>query len=481
MDKYLTSFDPFSIVRDVLKHWFTILITAAAVSMLYYVWLSYTYVPEYTTSTTFVVTEKAGTGDVLTSLKSAEETAQRFVEVLDGSLLKKAVKEGLELEEFTARTHCSLIPSTNMVTLTVTAGTAYESFLTMKSILKNYPSVSDYLVGSVYLEVMEQPALPTAPSNRINMRHPMTLSFMGVAIFLIAVIGFFSYNRDTVKNYAQFNDKVDAYSCGVIFHERKSGKKHVSRIGYYISEFFDIFFRRPDKSKKEVSMLIDNPTRSFRYVESSKMVAASVRARMDLAKAKVLLVTSVTENEGKSTVAANIALSLAEEGKTVLLIDADYRKPSQHLIFGLDEDRAINFSKYLGNKGAKIPRPARYKNSLLLIMANNYAFDNADSSHVQENMKRVVDFFKKKMDYVILDSAPMGLISDTESIASLADRSLLVVREDMVLAPHINDIIDELSKSGAPVAGAVFSDATPRKIGGSDDVYSGYGGSYGTR
>lgn len=74
-------------------------------------------------------------------------------------------------------------------------------------------------------------------------------------------------------------------------------------------------------------MLIQNPLRSFAYVESSKMAASRVRSYMDKEDAKVLLVTSVMENEGKSTVAANLALSLAQEGSRVMLIDCDFRKP----------------------------------------------------------------------------------------------------------------------------------------------------------
>lgn len=476
MNKRFTSFDPLSIIRDILKQWLTIILVAASVSMLAYVWFSYTFVPEYTTSTTFVVTEKTNSSDIMSSLKSAEDTAQRFVEVLDGSLLKKAVKDDLGLDDFTAKTSCNLIPSTNMITLSVTSDTAKDSFLSMKSILKNYPLISDYLVGNVYLEILEQPSVPAIPSNQMDMFRPVRFCFIATAIILICLIALSSNSRDTVKNYDQFKEKVDAYSCGAIYHERKSGKKHVSRIGFYIYEFFDTFFRKPDKAY--ISMLIDNPIRSFRYVESIRMVAASVRSRMDLAKAKVLLVTSVTENEGKSTVAANVALSLAQEGKRVLLIDADYRKPSQHLIFSLDNENAVNFNEYLCRERGKIPMPARYKNSSLLIMANNHAIEDADSAYIQENMERVVAFFKKRMDYIILDSAPVGLISDTEEVASLVDRSLLVVREDLVLAPHINDTIDELTKSGAACVGAVLSDATPRRLG-SSNAYGGYGGVYG--
>ena len=72
------------------------------------------------------------------------------------------------------------------------------------------------------------------------------------------------------------------------------------------------------------------------------MAASRIRSRMDRKEAKSLLVTSVAENEGKSTVASNIAVSIAQEGKKVLLIDADFRKPSLYKIFDLDKSQVTN-------------------------------------------------------------------------------------------------------------------------------------------
>ena len=79
-------------------------------------------------------------------------------------------------------------------------------------------------------------------------------------------------------------------------------------------------------------VLLTNPGTSFQYVEDMKKLARKVSSKMKEKNAKTLLVASVEENEGKSTVAANLALALAEESEKVLLIDADLRKPSQYKI-----------------------------------------------------------------------------------------------------------------------------------------------------
>ena len=81
-------------------------------------------------------------------------------------------------------------------------------------------------------------------------------------------------------------------------------------------------------------------------MEDMKKLARKVSSKMKEKNAKTLLVASVEENEGKSTVAANLALALAEESEKVLLIDADLRKPSQYKILDWIRKKYSSLEKY---------------------------------------------------------------------------------------------------------------------------------------
>lgn len=449
--------DIFSILRDVAREWITILLFAISASLLTNVWVTETYVPVYTSKAIFTVSSKSANGSIYQDLSSAESLAGRFAKVLESNVLKKKVAEDLGQESFTAQTSVKQIEETNMVELTVTANSAMDSYRTITSIMENYDQISHYVVGNVILYVIQQPVIPLAPSNSKSPVRPMQYAFLLGALAAIAYVAFFSHRRDTVKNSHQMKEKIDAKMLGAVCHEKVKCNR-----------------KKPDEYP---SMLIDNPLRSFAFVESSRMAAARVRSRMDRSHVKVVMVTSVAENEGKSTVAANAALSLAKEGKKVLLIDCDFRKPSQYKIFGQTEE--MNFVQLLKD-GTAEAAVTQYQNTSLYGVFNTQADSSAEQLLESGELKRMIDRYRESMDYIILDTAPLALVSDTEDLARLADNTILIVREDAILAKKINDTIDVLNQTNAQVLGCILNNAAQSLVAKAGyNGYSAYGGQYG--
>lgn len=449
--------DIFSILRDVAREWITIVLFAVSASLLANIWVTEMYVPEYTSKTIFTVSSKSANGSIYQDLASAESLAQRFTQVLESNILKKKVAEDLNQESFTAQTSVKQIEETNMVELTVTASSAMDSYRTITSIMENYDEVSHYVVGNVILYVIQQPVIPLSPSNSKNPVRPMEYTFLLSALLAIAYIAFFSVRRDTVQNAYQMKEKIDAELLGVIYHEK--------------------IRRKRKKSEEHPSMLIANPLRSFSFVESSRMAAARIRSRMDRQHAKVIMITSVAENEGKSTVAANIALSIAKEGKKVLLIDCDFRKPSQYLIF--EQSETPDFIQLL-KEGKPEQAIIPYQHTTLSIVCNQQADPSAERLLESGELKHMIDAYRERMDYILLDTAPLALVSDTEDLARLADKTLLVVREDVIPAKKINDTIDVLNQTNAPVLGCILNNAVQGLTAKTGHYgYRSYGGHYG--
>ena len=277
-------------------------------------------------------------------------------------------------------------------------------------------------------------------------------AFLAAALAMAALIGLFSFLRDTVKNEAEFTRKIDADLLGVVYHEKK---------------------------KKNSSMLITNPARSFLYVESLKRIASRVRGRLDRKGGKVLLVTSVAENEGKSTLAANLALALAEEQNRVLLLDCDFRQPALHKIFEIPEKDGKDFGKVVLGKESASGVFEKYKDTNVYTGICRNRLEEPSLAIGGEIFQRILETCRTNMDYIILDTPPMGMTADAEELAEYADAAVLSVRQDGVLTRDINDAIDALNQKEEKVIGCVFGNVYPgfgERIGNS----YGYGYGYGT-
>ena len=451
--------DLISMLKDIAKEWWAILLLSLAVALFADIWVNVTYQPEYKTSTTFVVTAKGMNTNVYQNLNSTQQLAQQFTEILDSNVLKKKVAQDLNMSSLNIDSSVDLVPETNLITLSVKAGTAVESYRILQSIMKNYNTVSDYAIKNVIIETIQSPAVSMAPVNPLNEKKTMIIAFIAAtAVFMVLVAGL-SYLRDTIKNPKDVTSKLDTRLLGSIYHEKKSKSIKLR------------------KKKEFVSMLISNPLRSFQYAESNKMMSSRVRSYMDKENAKTLLVTSVMENEGKSTVAANLALGLAQEGSRVMLIDCDFRKPAQYKIFDMEGKDADDLGKVLTGKAGTENLICNWNDTNLYMILNRTSSNSIEALLKSTTLRQIVGFCRQNMDYVIIDTSPLALVSDTEELAQMADASVLVVRQDTVLTKDINDAIDILNNTRGKVLGCVLNDASSSQITGSTAHY-GYGGYY---
>ena len=451
--------DLISMLKDIAKEWWAILLLSLAVALFADIWVNVTYQPEYKTSTTFVVTAKGMNTNVYQNLNSTQQLAQQFTEIMDSNVLKKKVAQNLKMSSLNIDSSVDLVPETNLITLSVKAGTAVESYRILQSIMKNYNTVSDYAIKNVIIETIQSPAVSMAPVNPLNEKKTMIIAFIAAtAVFMVLVAGL-SYLRDTIKNPKDVTSKLDTRLLGSIYHEKKSKSIKLR------------------KKKEFVSMLISNPLRSFQYAESNKMMSSRVRSYMDKENAKTLLVTSVMENEGKSTVAANLALGLAQEGSRVMLIDCDFRKPAQYKIFDMEGKDADDLGKVLTGKAGTENLICNWNDTNLYMILNRTSSNSIEALLKSTTLRQIVGFCRQNMDYVIIDTSPLALVSDTEELAQMADASVLVVRQDTVLTKDINDAIDILNNTRGKVLGCVLNDASSSQITGSTAHY-GYGGYY---
>lgn len=453
--------DLISMLKDIGREWITILLLSIAAALFADIWICATYQPEYKTSTTFVVTAKGMNSNIYQNLSSTKDLAQQFTEILGSNVLKKKVAQDIGVNSLDVETSVDLVPETNLITLSVKAKTAAESYRVLRSVMENYNTVSDYAIKNVIIETIQQPSVAMSPSNPLNEKRMVLKVFLIAVGCLIVLVAGISYIRDTIKNPGEVSSKLDTRLLGTIAYEKKSKSLSMNR------------------KKGYLSMLISNPLRSFAYVESSKMAASRVRSYMDKEQAKVLLVTSVMENEGKSTVAANLALSLAQEGNRVMLMDCDFRKPAQFKIFDVRDNEETDLGDVLINHKSADRIIRNWNDSNLYMILNKTSSNSIETLLKSTTLKQIIAFCRERMDYVVVDTSPLALVADTEELAQMTDASVLVVRQDTVLAKDINDAIDILNNTRGKVIGCILNGTASQSTGGNSHYR--YGGHYGKR
>lgn len=457
--------EPFTLVYDILKNWWTILLGALAAAMLTYVVVSLRYVPEYTTSATFVVAAR-GDSNAVANLQSANSMAQTFEKIIQSNIMKKKIGEilGVDLED--AKIDTQVLEGTNLLVLSVTEDSPKEAIDLIRGIMDNYSDVSYYTVGDSVMDVLEEPKVPISPDNPLNTDDAVKKGFLAGGALVIFLSGLLSYMKDTVKREEEIEEKLDARSLGVIPYERKN------------RSLADLMRR------KKKGLLVNSPVAGFAFVEGYKKLATKVDYRMSKDNLKVLVVTSVSENEGKSTVAANLAITLAEQSKRVLLIEGDIRRPSQFLIFKKKPDEKNEIGEFLkGNTSANDLLLRSGIPGLRLIVGRN-CYSSSTELLNSERMKKLLDAGREAMDYVIIDSPPAGMMGDAEVLAGYADAVMVVVKQNYMLSEDINDVLDAFREHHSKVLGVVLNGArtfSSTPVGGYYERYGRYGryGNYG--
>lgn len=166
-------------------------------------------------------------------------------------------------------------------------------------------------------------------------------------------------------------------------------------------------------------------------------------------------VTSSISGEGKSTVSTNLALTLAETGARVLLVDADLRRPTIATLLGLEP--TVGLTTILVDKVAVDDVVHRWGRTSLDVLAAGEVPPNPAELLASTRMKDLLAALSEKYDFIIVDTAPVLSVADATVIAQQADATILVVDARSVRRAQVSQSIKSLELAGAYVSGVVLN------------------------
>lgn len=431
--------NPYGLLLHLLKNAWVVVLLCISTLLCYTSVCRLTYRPMYTSTATFMVSAKDGTS-AYNSLTTTQSMASVFVEVFRSNVLRDKINEQMPDGKFDGTFNTATIPETNILIVTATSSEPDRSFRALQLLVENYSSVSDYLFSNAQLEVIKDPVVPVAPSNVQNLKEQYPVILTIAACLSIGLVALLYLLRKTVKTPAAARKKVDARLLRIIDHEVKNKTLQAK-------------LRRVNSAP-----LITNTLISKRFIENNLGLCSVLDYHARKRGQKVIMITSLGENEGKSTVAANLALSMAEKGKKVVLLDCDFRKPSLHKIFETPVQKDKSLTSFLLQESTDFaPYLTESKKHGIRLGLSHSSGKSITKLLSSGQLPQLLQALRKDADYVLLDTPPMLAVADAEVIAAMVDAAVLVVREDYMPTASINEGLDRLRKITPEVCGIVLN------------------------
>lgn len=478
MKKNKLTIDLYTLLKDVARNIWVVILAGLIGAMGVYIIGHSIYKPEYTSKATLAVN---ASGNSYTQLTTSNEIASVLANIFSEPTVKNRAAEDAGQKSFRGTVSTKVLSPTNFIELSVTAETPKLAYDLLSSIIKVHPEVTRKIFDNASVSVIRQPSVSGAPSNSAIVQNNK-LVIIGLMTLALTAILILSITRNTVKTESDYKSKIEANLIGSIMHEDKK-----------------MTFKDTLKKKKKGLLIHNNAFISLRFVENFRKIAAKLEYLKNKTGCSVFAITSVAENEGKSTCAANLAVSLADRGNRVILIDLDGKKPAVYKIFDEEYVENSELSNLMNGTVAQSDfRFKRYKKASLFLALNTKPCSDMQKWVENGDIKKLIEIFKSKSDFIIIDTAPISLDSSVTEIVKIVDKTLLIVRTDTVKVPAINETITTIDKVSKNLIGCILNDvhqkAIPFVFSGDDTAayyslkshkhgkygkYGKYGGSYG--
>lgn len=443
--------------------WIAVLLAAAAAGITYWK-VDRAYVPMYSCKAVFSVkahysgiTDITSFSNYLDSSTSSMLSAT-FPYIISSEKAQTMLQQELGVSVVPGTITAVSTADTSLFTLTVVSKTPEDAFNVLKAAISVYPQAASSILGDTQINEINMPlAPPTEPYNQNNALNDALIA--GGIAFLIGLGAIFllSLGRRTIHSAEDLrraiNLKCLAYIPGVKLKKRSN--------------------------QSGLTLTVTNPRLDSSYSESIRNLRVKLQKAMSATGGKILLVTSTLPNEGKTTISTNLALSLASEGKRVILIDGDLRKQSLKSALGIEQssDGLVEILTGSTNNFRLLNVPG----SKLLLLSGDKTVDRPQPLLDTPRLKQVLDLLRSKLDYIVIDTPPAGILSDAATLAKYADATLYVVRQDLANTAQVQDSVQGLASYGINLIGCVLNRtlAGTTRYGYSSKYKTNYGYTYG--
>lgn len=435
--------DLYAIWQVISKRWKLIIIIPLAVALISLVVSLFALTPQYRASTTLIITRPADTEQILhRDLQVSRQLAATYREIVHSRRVMMVAIANRSLPysvvEMREKVDVQNVRDTELITVDVIDPNPYLARDIANEIARAFMGQIIEIMRVENVTVVDEavtPARPVSPRVDLNTAVAFVVGLM-VAFGLVFLL---EYLDRTVKEPAEAQTQLGVPVIGVI----------------PLAEGEELFALSDSRSLQ---------AEAFRTLRTNLQYSSVDRPL------KNILVTGANADCGKSTVSVNLGVTLAQAGANILLVDADLRRPTLHNYFGLGNKPGLTDLIY--NEELAIERVVLQSGTKRLNLLSSGDIPPFPAEMLaSERMKRLVNSFAERYDYVIFDSPPTNAVTDAALLSRLVDGTLFVLDYGRVRWDEARVGLEHLKKVQAYLAGTVINAVPQSKVYGSGYQY----------
>lgn len=437
-----------------------ILAAAGVIAGAIYAYISYHEV--YDAYATFTITDSVSEEQTSSDVSLSNQMGQTFTYIVNSGVLRNVVARDLGLTGVSSQILAEPVSNTNMLTVHVRDQDPQRAYDVLISVMENYPEVAEYIIGSTRLNAIDISGVPQQPASYMQWKKFAVLGGLGGIAIFCSIIFFYAITRKTIST----SNEIEQY-VGIPF---------LAAIPLVMEK---------KRSGKSAGVLINKKNADQAFVESIRLLANRIeheKNKQEFSEKKIYLVTSTLAGEGKTTIAVNLALMLAQRKYKVLLIDGDMRKPAIAQRLGITKVSG-HFATLLKEKSSWKDTVQKNKKLPLYILPGTESEESEQEISLlsSDKMKELMEKCREEFDFVIIDTPPASLFADTSIIASQADGAIMVIKQDFAQLSEIMETSNQLEDTGIWLTGCVLNNARQGESGYGSGYGYGYGYGYGKK
>lgn len=429
-----------------VKKWLIILVICTTVLNLARTFLFFQ--TTYTSQSVFVVYEQ-DQDNIFEVSDDGDSLFSSFSDLLCGSMMQDVVKTNLGLTDFPVSISLNRFNDTNLAVLKVVSQDSKLSYDIINCILNNYKQVTDYSMSDINIAIIDTPEQASKPDAYPDYLKDGVIGFAIGIIIDLGIVFILMTARKTILESEDVKKELHLHN--------------ITKIPYI----------KTNKKRKNQYLLLSNPRIQYSFQHAFSNIRLKLEQEKNNHDRQVFMFTSTLPNEGKSTVAVNSAISLAQKGYKTALVDLDLRNPSVYHI--LKEDQICgDIGEYLKGDYCYEEILNSYQDYPLDIIYGVKAFDESTEMLSKERLGELIEQLKKDYEFVILDVPPLYLLEDAMIISRYCDSSFIVIKQDFASVYNILDALEELNSHLPQISGTIISQAQ-KSIFKEEERHYGYG------